>query len=121
MQLKSKTKGVVAILVFSLIASFTGCTKEKSEAIKTGAEQFRVEAKAAINQVRILNKQDALVLFTSTTQEAKSIASNFPLGSTNPQEVQRFVSVNISRNQRLGSPSTPLEENLSHMEQTYEL
>jgi hypothetical protein len=120
---KSKTKAVIAILVFSLIASCTGCTKEKAEAIKTRAEQFRVEAKAAIDQIRALDKQDAQVLFTSSVQEAKSIANDFELlpAATTPAQISQTVSGKISVKARTSSSNAPVEEKLSRIEEAYEL
>jgi hypothetical protein len=115
---KSKTNGVVAILVFSLIASSTGCTKEKAQAIKTAAEQFNVEAKAAINLIRDGNKLNVTVMFTSSAQEVKSIADNF---RTSTETTVTFVNNKLSRNQNSGSGNPELEKALAQMEQAYEL
>jgi len=117
-RIESKTKGVVAILLFSLIVSSTGCTKEKAQAIKTAAEQFNVEAKAAIGLIRAGDKLNATVIFTSSAQEVKSIADNFPKST---DTIPNFVNNKLSRN-KTNAPGNPeLEKQLAQMEQAYDL
>ena len=83
-------------LVMVLTLLNFGCTKEKAEAIKTGAEQFRVQAKAAIDQIRILDRQEALVIFTSSDKEVKNIQVN-----SKPKPFPIFQASLTARSQRI--------------------
>src|SRR5262245_7506620 len=112
-----RTISTFLLAVFAL--SQLNCTKEKAEAIKTGAEQFRVEAKAAIAQIRSLEKQDRVVIFTSSDQEAKSLANNFQ--NVTQQGIPKFVDDNLARNQRLVPPATEFEKHLSQIEEAYDV
>jgi len=104
-------------LILSLLLPLIACTKEKAEAIKTGAEQFRVEAKSAIDQIRALDKQDALVIFTTSDQEVKNLADEF----SNSTDVPRFVSDKLKFNQTFPASNAQLEANLSQIEGAYDL
>ena len=54
-----KRKCTLYAWVFVILGAcvLNGCTKEKAEAIKVTAEQFRIEAMAAINQLKNIVKQ----------------------------------------------------------------
>jgi len=110
-------KAVAVALLLSLTLPLIGCSKEKAEAIKTGAEQFRVEASSALDAIRELNNQDALVIFTSNDQEVKNIANEF----NEKTDVTRFVNDKLAFKQRLETPNSDLERNLSGMQEAYEL
>ena len=44
-------KTLSLLLLFSIIASQTACTKEKAEALKTAAKDFRTQANVAIDRL----------------------------------------------------------------------
>jgi hypothetical protein len=110
-------KAVAVALLLSLTLPLIGCSKEKAEAIKTGAEQFRVQASSALDAIRELNKQDALVIFTTNDQEVKNIANEF----NERTDVSRFINDKLAFKQRLETPNSDLDQNLSSMQEAYEL
>jgi hypothetical protein len=57
-KMKNRIKVIVGVTLCASVLLLQGCTKEKAEAIKVAAKNFRTEASTAFNQIREILKQN---------------------------------------------------------------
>lgn len=74
MSRKSGLKSTLIILFIAVLIFIGGCTSEKAEAIKVAAEQFRVEAVSALDQIENLYKQSVSMPAGNSEEKIKKIA-----------------------------------------------
>jgi|GEM_PF-2678818 len=72
-----KNNIIIRIALFSfLILILSGCTKEKAEAIKVAAENFRSEAIVGLNQMNFLFLQNVSVVKLSDEEKIESVMND---------------------------------------------
>jgi hypothetical protein len=82
--MKRKLSTLTVVLLISIF--ICGCTKEKAEAIKNAAEQFRSEAIAALTEIKGLFRQEVGMPVESQDKIISKMANDFggadPIGAT---------------------------------------
>lgn len=73
MNRKSGLKSIVITFFIVVVICIGGCTKEKAEAIKVAAGQFRAEAVSALDQIENLFKQSVSMPVESSEKRIKDI------------------------------------------------
>ena len=120
MKRHSLMKFTVAFLIFILTFGNIGCTKEKAEAIKNGATQFRVEAKSSIEVIRTLFHQSVPLTLPTSDTEVKDIVKEFKtVPSTG--DIGDFVARRLDGARGLEASFKPIETELGKIEGAYEL
>ena len=76
------TRVCALLLISSSVAVNFGCTKEKAEAVKTAAEQFRVEADKALDITSSLVKGSVLTPPQDKEAELRKLVRELEAGST---------------------------------------
>lgn len=80
------------ILIFAMTLPTVGCTKEKAEAVKTAAEQFRLEANAAVSLAGDLIKKSVDMPTLTTDEELNEIVDDFNAKpNRNTVDVRKFI------------------------------
>ena len=115
----TRMKPVLLVLIMSLLAPLAGCTKEKADAVKNAAEQFRVESKAALAQLSNLARQDAALPTMTTEEEVKRLAAT--VQTVAPSQLTEFVNSKIEVKRKFDAMSASVDEDLRDMEDVYDL
>lgn len=114
------SKILATIIIFALTAFNVSCTKEKAEAIKSGAEQFRVESKSALNLTEDLLKQSVAVSSQTKEEELKKIAGELNTGTRTDTQVVTFISTILTPSVSL-SANRLIETEFNSLEEDYDL
>jgi len=115
----TRMKAVLLVVILSLLTPTAGCTKEKADAIKNAAEQFRVESKAALTQISNLAKQHAELPAMTNEEEVNALAATF--ATVPPEKVIDFVNSKIEVSGRFDALSASADEDLRKMQDVYDL
>ncbi len=114
-------KSTVAFLVFALTIGNVGCTKEKAEAIKNAATQFRLESKTSIEVIRNLFRQSVPLALPMADTEVKDIVNEFRSVPSTTSDIGDFVSRRLDGDRGMAAAFRPIEAELSKIEGAYEL
>lgn len=115
----TRMKAVLLVVILSLLMPTAGCTKEKADAIKNAAEQFRVESKAALTQLSNLAKQHAELPAMTNEEEVNRLADTF--ATVPPEKVTEFVNSRIEVKRDFDALSAAADEDLRKMQDVYDL
>jgi hypothetical protein len=83
----------VWVVLLTLTTMNASCTKEKAEAIKGGAEQFRVEATSALEKTRDIVKESVAVVQESKDDEVRRIVDQLE----NPSNGEKRTNAQVIR------------------------
>jgi len=114
------TKAVLLLVIVSLVVPIAGCTKEKAEAVKNAAEQFRLESKAALAQISNLAKQDVALPAMTNEEEVKRLAAAATTVAT-PADLASFVDSKTDVKRRFDAMTAAVDQDLRDMEEVYDL
>ena len=115
----TRMKAVLLVVMLSLLMPTVGCTKEKADAIKNAAEQFRLESKTALTQLSNLAKQHAELPAMTNEEEVTRLAETF--ASVPPERVTDFVNGRIEVKREFDALSASANDDLRNMQDVYDL
>lgn len=117
------------LVTWALLAIFaitnSGCTKEKAEAIKSGAEQFSLEAKTALDKTRDLVKASISMPAEANEDEVRRIVRNFehPAGGVKRDDanVSQFALDVLGSGNESAAANQMIDQEFQNLEAEYEL
>lgn len=116
------TKSTIVFLIFLLTMMNTGCTKEKAEGVKNAAEQFRVEARSALNMTRDLVRQSVLMPVQSKDDEVKQIIHDFnAIPNRSAEQVQAFAEEVLNTGSENEAVDARISSEFKSLEEDYDL
>jgi hypothetical protein len=111
---------VLLLVIVSLLAPLAGCTKEKAEAVKNAAEQFRLESKTALAQISTLARQDVALPTMTSEEEVKRLVATVSTVAT-PADLASFVDNKTDVKRRFDAMTASVDQDLRDMEEVYDL
>jgi hypothetical protein len=126
MQKKAYTaRLLLVVLTVSLTFPMVSCTKEKAEAIKSGAEQFRVEGKSALELARNLLKESVAMPLETNEDETKKIVHDFDQNLTvrkrTAGEMSTFVQNILGSGNESEGANRIIDQEFQALEDEYDL
>jgi len=115
----TRMRAVLSVVILSLLAPAAGCTKEKADAVKNAAEQFRLESKAALAQISNLAQQSLPITSMTNEEEVQRLAAT--VATVAPADLTEFVNSKIDAKRKFEAMNAKADEDLRKMEEMYDL
>lgn len=118
----SRIKALLALAALLLTIPSVGCTKEKAEAIKNAAEQFRVEAKSALSMSEDLVKESVSMPAETKEEEINRLVQDFNTGPKRTEaDMQKFAQEVLNTGSETLEVNHQIEAEFKTLEDDYDL